>query len=76
MVIVFPEFMVRNFVKETNSCQLMWSEEWMGKAHSLIWFLAVALLPVLIMVVLYSRVVYTLWCKPADPDGDNSRQQV
>lgn len=77
MVIDLPEFMVRTFDEELDSCTLIWPKEWMGKAHSVIWFLAVALFPVTFMAVLYSRVVHALWWKSAEPNGGNAiRQQV
>ena len=35
----------------------------MAKAYSLTWFVFLGALPMVIMIVLYSRVVYCLWIK-------------
>ena len=35
----------------------------MAKAYSLAWFVLLGALPIIIMVVLYSRVIYLLWIK-------------
>ena len=76
VIIDLPMFLVRNFDKKANHCALMWSEKWMGKAYSLTWFLLMALLPVCVIVALYSRVVYTLWFKDAEPNESKHGQQV
>ena len=39
IVITFPMFLARNFDKELDWCVYTWSEEWMGKAYSMVWFL-------------------------------------
>ena len=35
----------------------------MAKAYSLAWFVLLGVLPIIIMAVLYSRVIYSLWIK-------------
>ena len=35
----------------------------MAKAYSLAWFVVLGALPMIIMVVLYSKVIYSLWIK-------------
>ncbi|KAK2565095.1 QRFP-like peptide receptor [Acropora cervicornis] len=58
LVINVPGFVVKNFDEKAKFCIGRYSEEWMGKTYTLIWFLALAFFPVVIM---YFRVVYTLW---------------
>ena len=69
IVITFPMFLARNFDKELDWCVYTWSEEWMGKAYSMVWFLFTGFFPVTFMIVLYSQVVYTLWFKRSKPRG-------
>ncbi|KAL9957323.1 hypothetical protein ACROYT_G038948 [Oculina patagonica] len=61
-----PEFLVFNFDKNIGDCEEVWPEKWMGIANSLSWLFVVSLLPLALMVVLYSRIVYTLWFKRND----------
>ena len=59
--------LVENYSKELEDCTEMWPAKWMSKAHSVTWFLLMALFPVCLMVALYIRVVYTLWFKVEEP---------
>ena len=52
-----------------------WPENWMGEAYSLVW-LVVVVLSCAIMVVLYSRVVYTLWFNPNGVNQLSCQQRV
>ena len=47
----------------------------MGKAYNLTWD-ALAFFPLLLMLVLYSRVVYTLWVKRNDDSTLDDQQKV
>ena len=69
IVITFPMFLSRNFDKELDWCVCTWSEEWMGKAYSMVWFLFTGFFPVTFMIALYSQVVYTLWFTRSKPRG-------
>ena len=69
IVITFPMFLARNFDKELDWCVYTWSEEWMGKAYSMVWFLLTAFFPVTFMIALYSQVVYTMWFTRSKPRG-------
>ena len=71
-----PEFFAKNFDKESDYCNQMFPDEWMGKAYSLIWFLFCAFFPVSLMATVYSRVVYTLWFKREQQNQYNYHQQV
>ena len=52
-----------------------WPEKWMITAYCLAWLFLVVV-SVVIMIVLYSQVVYTLWFKPNDENPLNYQQQV
>ena len=69
IVITFPMFLARNFDKELDWCVFTWSEEWMGKAYSMVWFLFTGFFPVTFMIALYSRVVHTMWFTRSRPRG-------
>ena len=40
-----------------------WPGEWTAKAYSLAWFVLLGATPMIMMFVLYSRVIYSLWIK-------------
>ncbi|XP_078352666.1 pyroglutamylated RF-amide peptide receptor-like [Oculina patagonica] len=62
LLINMPLFLVVNV--KGNSCVNIWisGEDWMPKAYDLMWS-GMIIVCVLMMVVLYSRIVYTLWFK-------------
>ena len=63
--------------EKEGECFDVHPEEWMEKAYSVIWSLFTAILPISIMIMLYSRVAYTLWFKRVVHDGrEISLQQV
>ena len=64
------------FDKNLSSCIEDFPEEWMGKANSVTWFLVLGVFPILIMVALYSKVVYNLWLKRQDDNGLSFQQKV
>ena len=76
LVINVPGFVVKNFDEKAKFCIRRYSEEWMGKTYTLIWFLALAFFPVVIMGALYFRVVYTLWFQRVEHSAFDCRQQV
>ena len=58
-----PDFLSLDFDRRLSSCTLALSKEWMGKAYSVVWFLVFGGLPIPLMAVLYSAVIYNLWFK-------------
>lgn len=76
LVINFPGFVVKNFDEKAKFCIRRYSEQWMAKTYTLIWFLALAFFPVVIMGALYFRVVYTLWFQRVEHSAFDCRQQV
>ena len=56
-----PAFVADRFDADLQVCVKMWPVPWFGKFHSLLSLLAGALLPGVIMTVLYSRVIHRLW---------------
>ena len=58
-----PDFLSLDFDRKLSSCALAFSKEWMGKAYSVVWFLVFGGLPIPLMAVLYSAVIYNLWFK-------------
>lgn len=71
-----PGFLSLDFDKTLSSCTLAFSKEWMGKAYSVVWFLVFAGLPIPLMAILYSTVVYNLWFKRNDQSTLTYQQKV
>ena len=63
------------FDTRVGFCTWKWPEKWMRKAYSVLWLVFVVL-PLVLMVRLYSRVVYTLWFKRCDDNQLPFRQRV
>ncbi|XP_020626597.1 pyroglutamylated RFamide peptide receptor-like, partial [Orbicella faveolata] len=70
IILNLPLMIVKDVIetKSGNSCVSIWPEDWMGKAYSVAWFVGV-FIPLIVMIGLYSRVVYALWFK-----GSNGSQ--
>ena len=71
-----PDFLSLDFDRKLSSCALAFSKEWMGKAYSVVWFLVFGGLPIPLMAVLYSTVVYDLWFRGNDQNEVSCQQQV
>ncbi|CAH3044201.1 unnamed protein product, partial [Porites lobata] len=69
IIVGLPQFIVKKFDKKLNWCVYTWCEEWMGNAYTTAWFLFTSFLPVTWMIVLYSRVVCTLWVNGKSQKG-------
>ena len=69
IILGLPQFIVKKFDKKLNWCVYTWCEERMGNAYTTAWFLFTSFLPVTWMIVLYSRVVYTLWVNGKSQKG-------
>ena len=76
-VLNIPLFLVVDTEKERdiNFCVAIWPEGWMGEVYSWTW-LVLAILPLVLMIGLYSRVVYTLWFKRNDDSHLTHQQKV
>ena len=61
--------------KSGNSCVSIWPEDWMGKTYSVAWFVGVVI-PLVVMIGLYSRVVYALWFTGNDGSQLTQQQKV
>ena len=71
-----PVFLVVNFENESGTCEREWPEKWMPRAYNVAWFVILAVIPLTLMVVFYSRVVYTLWLKQIDDSALTQQQKV
>lgn len=69
-----PKFLVRTFDDKKSHCVQTWPKKWMTTAYCLAWLFLVVF-AVGIMIVLYSKVAYTLWCKPDDGNPLNYQQR-
>lgn len=69
-----PKVFVRTFDDQKNHCVQSWPKRWMITASCLTWLFLIVV-SVGIMIVLYSKVVYTLWYKPNDGNPLNYQQR-
>ena len=77
-IILNLPLMIVNDVIETKSgtsCVAIWPDDWMGKAYNVAWLMGV-FIPLVVMIVLYSRVVYALWFKGNDGSQLTQQQKV
>lgn len=77
LILNLPLYIVKDVVRRQNgnSCVSLWPEGWMGKTYSVTWLVGV-FLPLILMMGLYSRVVYSLWFKRNDGGQITQQQQV
>ena len=74
-ILNIPLFLTIYFNKEEDFCMEYWPETgWLPKAYSSTWFFVAGVIPVMIMTVLYSRVVYSLWFKRGGNNLENAQQ--
>ena len=62
-------------VTENNYCREDLPEDWMPKAYTIYIDVVLVLIPLLVMSVLYSRVLYALWVKPRNTVQPMTGQQ-
>ncbi|XP_029191775.2 tachykinin-like peptides receptor 86C [Acropora millepora] len=62
-ILNIPLFLTVYFDEDTEFCHEYWPKKWLPIAYSLTWFFAAGIIPVKLMIVLYSKVVYRLWFK-------------
>ena len=70
-----PPFLIWNFDEDRDTCVYTYPEEWMAVGYNVLWDV-LAFLPLVLMVVSYSRVVYTLWFKRNYDFQSNQHQMV
>ena len=58
-----PLFFIMSYDDQSNFCTENWSNSLFPKIYGIIWFSVVGAIPISIMAVLYSKVVYHLWVK-------------
>ncbi|XP_067044320.1 QRFP-like peptide receptor [Acropora muricata] len=62
-ILNIPLFLIVYFDEDTKFCREYWPDLWLPRAYSLTWFFVGGIIPVKLMIVLYSKVVYRLWFK-------------
>ena len=68
--------MATTFDKTTGNCEWNWHERWMGALYDTIWLVLLALIPLLVMTAVYSKVVYILWFKRNEQNEVVYQQKV
>ena len=76
MALNMPLFLVTTFDTSIDDCKWDWPESWMGAAYDITWLVLLAIIPLMVMTGLYSRVVYTLWFKRNGGNELAYRQKV
>ena len=54
-----------------NKCGEQWPSNTAGKVYSVVCFAASGIIPLTIMIIFYSRIVYTLWVRPIVATGSS-----
>ncbi|XP_078347890.1 galanin receptor 2a-like [Oculina patagonica] len=75
LIMESPGFLSSDYNQMLGICIMDFSEEWMGKAFSVLWFLVFGGLPIPLMLALYSSVVYNLWFKRNDQNELSFQQK-
>lgn len=76
LVLNLPLFLVTTFDESLGNCEWNWPKRWMGAAYDTTWLVLLALIPLIVMTGLYSRVIYTLWFKRNDDNELAFQQKV
>ena len=76
MIMNIPTFLGKTFDRNLSSCVEKFPQMWIGKAFSMMWLLVYGVLPLLIMVALYSSVVYSLWFRRQTASELSAQQKV
>lgn len=78
VVLNLPLFLTIFYDKKNNFCMEVWPKhpDWLAKAYSSVWFIVAGAVPITIMIILYSRVVYTLWFKRSPHDIEGTQLAV
>ena len=71
-----PLFLVTIFDESNGDCKWNWPERWVGGAYDTAWLVLLAIIPLIVMAGLYSRVVYALWFKRNDDNELAFQQKV
>ena len=71
-----PLFLVATFDKSVGHCKWGWPESWMAAAYNIVWIVLLAIIPLIVMTGLYSKVVQTLWFKPNDGNDLDFQRRV
>ncbi|KAL9957377.1 hypothetical protein ACROYT_G039008 [Oculina patagonica] len=77
LILNIPQFLVLNLSEKnqtSHNCTYMWPKKWMEKVYQTLKWNLLTAVALLVMVVLYSRVVYTLWFKHNDGNQLNHQQ--
>ena len=71
-----PLILVTIFDEATGDCKWNWPKSWMGAANETTWLVLLAIIPLIVMTGLYSRVVHMLWFKRSNGNELANRQRV
>ncbi|PFX29525.1 Substance-K receptor [Stylophora pistillata] len=74
LIVNFPVFLVVDIDDKIGACVRIWPKKWMPQAYNVAWFVVMAIIPLTVMVVLYSRVVYRLWFKYTPDDSEHGNR--
>ena len=75
-ILNIPLFLIAYFDEDTKFCREYWPDLWLPRAYSLTWFFVGGIIPVTLMIVLYSKVVYRLWFKRQENGYPDVARQV
>ena len=73
LVLNLPLFFIMSYDAKTDFCIENWPSALLPKLYGVLWFTVVGVLPIFLMAILYSKVIYLLWVKRTRTLGVNRR---
>ena len=71
-----PVYVLVKYNEDLDFCLEDWPSGWYLNAYSLGWLIVVGILPLFIMTLLYSRVVFKLWVTSSQPVEQSQRAVI
>ncbi|XP_068672822.1 pyroglutamylated RF-amide peptide receptor-like [Montipora foliosa] len=68
-----PLFFIMSFDEKTDFCIETWPSPILPKVYGILWFTVAGILPIVFMIILYSKVVYQLWIKKPEATSQPRR---
>ena len=62
-VVLLPSFYASHYDDDSKLCIVTFLERWQHVSYSFLWLIVAYIVPVGVMLVLYARVIYSLWFK-------------
>ena len=80
-VVILPSFYASHYDDDSKQCKEKIPEDWQYVSYAFLWMISVYIVPVGVMLVLYARVIHSLWFKTNSSDASrlvviNERKRI